>query len=139
MGPACLQAHRRTGASGIDRHQLSAPARALYENGGFVGYAVNQIALYCAPVIPQAVSADDDWNKAADTYFLDWAPRADFVGRPEMDLWALRTAVCQALDFDGDIGLAITAKSGFPQIQLIEAHQLPVPSSRRPAPTVTPE
>lgn len=102
----------------------AALARALYDNGGFVGYAVNQIALYSAPVVPQAASLDDGWNKAAETWFGDWAKRADFMGRPEMDPWAFQTQVCQALDFDGDPGVAIAADAGFPQVQIVDGWRI---------------
>lgn len=124
MAPAALHMHLRAGASGLDRVQIAALARALYDNGGFVGYAVNQIALYSAPVVPQAASFDDGWNKAAETWFGDWAKRADFIGRPEMDLWALQTQVCQALDLDGDAGVAITADAGFPQVQIVDGWRI---------------
>lgn len=124
MVAGLLGAGLRGFASGVDRVQLAALSRSLYDNGGFVGYAVNQIALYAAPVIPQAASADDTWNKAAETWFMDWAKRADFLGRPEMDLWAIQTQICQALDLDGDIGALVTAEVGFPQVQLVEGWRI---------------
>ena len=124
MHAGMLQYHARGGASGLDRTQLSALSRALYENGGFVGYAVNQIAIYSAPILPQAASDDDAWNTAAETRFMDWAKRADFLGRPEMDLWSLQIQVSQALDLDGDIGVSLTSESGFPQVQLIEGWRI---------------
>lgn len=124
MLPGQLHMQARAGASGLDRLQLSGLCRALYDNGGFVGYAVNQIALYSTPIVPQAATGDDNWNNEAETRFMDWAKRADFLGRPEMDLWSLQIQVSQALDLNGDIGVLLTSDAGFPQVQLIEGWRI---------------
>ncbi len=124
LTPAVLGAGGLPMTAGWQRVRLSALARALYDNGGFVGYAVNQIAFYSAPIIPQAASDDDAWNRQAEAYFADWARRADFYGRPGMDFWALQVESCQAIDLDGDIGALMTAEAGFPQVQLINGHRI---------------
>jgi len=110
--------------AGWERVRLSALARALYDNGGFVGYAVNQIAFYSVPVVPQAASANDAWNREAEAYFGEWARRADFYARPGMDFWGLQVEACQAIDLDGDMGALIAVEAGFPQVQLIDGHRI---------------
>lgn len=106
------------------RARLSAVTRALYDNGGYVGYAVNQIAFYSTPLYPQAASKDLGWNTEAEAYFADWSQRCDFLGRPEMDFYGLQQVASQGLDLDGDAGAVMTAEAGFPQIQLIEGWQI---------------
>lgn len=126
MVTAVLNSRLRASLSStdLDRVRLAGLARALYDNGGFVGYAVNQIALYAAPVIPQAASADDAWNKEAEAWWTDWAKRADFIGRPEFDLAGIQTLLCQQIDLDGDVGLALSAEAGFPQIQIVDGWRI---------------
>jgi capsid protein len=124
MVAAALQLQMRGGAMGMDRVQLAALSRALYDNGGFVGYAVNQIALCSTPVIPQAASDNDGWNQRAEAWFAEWSRKCDFVGRAEYDLWAIQTVISHAIDLDGDIGVALTGAGGFPQIQLIEGWRI---------------
>jgi capsid protein len=114
----------RVSATGPERRLLSALSRSLYENGGFVGYAVNQIALYSAPIWPQAASSDGDWNKRAEELFEEWAKTCDFCGRAEFDFWSLQTLISQAMDLDGDMGVLMTSEAGFPQIQLIEGWRI---------------
>lgn len=128
MVPASLMASR-IGVSGYDRVRVSALSRALYENGGLVGYAVNQIALYSVPVWPQAATKDKEWNRLAEGWFADWSKRSDFIGRPEIDLGALQVQVCHAIDLDGDIGVALVGDAGFPQLQLVEGWRIGTPST----------
>ena len=115
------------GATEQDRLLLSMLARALYENGGYVGYAVDQIAAYSAPIVPQAASADPEWNTKAEEWFFDWCKRADFYGRAELTFDGLQTLVSQACDLDGDIGVTINAESGIPQVQLIDGWRITNP------------
>ncbi len=106
------------------RVQLSALSRALYDNGGFVGYAVNQLAHYSSPVVPQSEAADLVWRARAEEWFADWCRRCDFLGRSEVGFYSLQTTVSQLMDLDGDVGSLITAEAGFPQIQLVEGWQI---------------
>lgn len=124
MVPASVYAGIRAVSWGGERVRISALSRALYDNGGFVGLAVNQIAFYSVPIIPQADSAKPDWNNKAELWFSDWARRADFYGRACIDFWSMQTLICQALDLDGDIGTLATFESGFPQIQLVEGWKI---------------
>lgn len=123
MVPAALTT-LRAGTSGYDRVRVAALARALYDNGGLPGYAVNQIALYSAQVWPQSAATDKVWARQAERWFNDWSSRCDFIGRPEVDLGAIETQVCQAIDLDGDIGVALVGDAGFPQIQLVEGWRI---------------
>lgn len=115
------------GACQQDRLWLSMLSRALYENGGYVGYAVNQIAHYSAPLCPQAASVDRDWNTQAEDWFRDWSKRSDFYGRAEVDFDGLQKLVSQACDLDGDIGVTVTEENGIPQVQLIEGWRITNP------------
>lgn len=123
MVPAALSV-LRSGTSGYDRVRTAALARALYDNGGLVGYAVNQIAIYSAPVWPQAATKNREWNRIAEAWFADWSKRCDFVGRDGIDLGALQIQISQAIDLDGDIGAAVVGDAGFPQVQLVEGWRI---------------
>lgn len=124
MVPAAVNVGSRPYSWGGERVRISALSRALYDNGGFVGLAVNQIAFYSVPIIPQADSKDSAWNNQAEAWFGDWSRRADFYGRSCVDFWSLQTLICQALDLDGDMGALATEDSGFPQIQLVEGWKI---------------
>lgn len=124
MVPASTTLRLAGAATGLERVQISALARALYDNGGFPAYAVNQIAIYSAPNLPQASTEDEAWNDRAEAIWADWSRRADFLGRPEFTLDAIQTIASQAIDLDGDVGLALTTASGFPQVQLIEGWRI---------------
>lgn len=115
------------GACENDRLYLSMLSRALYENGGYVGYAVNQIANYSAPVCPQAASENAEWNTKAEDWFERWCKRADFYNRAEIDFDGLQTLMSQACDLDGDIGITVTDESGIPQVQLIDGWRITNP------------
>lgn len=111
-------------ANGLNRLSLAGVARALYDNGGFPAYAVNQIALCSAPVIPQAATEDKGWNNEAEAVWNDWAKRCDFLGRPGIDVSAIQMLLSQGIDLDGDIGLAVTTDAGFPQVQIVEGWRI---------------
>ncbi len=119
LTPFGVMAGVRTHVSGIERTMLSSLARAVYDNGGLPSLAVNLLSMYSGPVRPQANTGDDGVNDVYEAYFGEWAKRADFYNRPEMDFWALQAAICQSVDLDGDVGVLMTAESGFPQVQVI--------------------
>lgn len=106
----------------FNRERLSFLARWLYDNDGLVAYAVDQIANYSVPIVPQAASASPEWNAKANAYFDSWAERADFTGR--FDFWMLQRLICKSSDFDGDIGAVMTSENGIPQLQLIETWRI---------------
>jgi hypothetical protein len=119
LTPFGVMAGVRTHVSGIERTMLSSLARAVYDNGGLPSLAVNLLSLYSGPIRPQANTGDDSVNDVYEVYFAEWAKRADFYNRPEMDFWALQSSICQSVDLDGDVGALMTAEAGFPQLQII--------------------
>lgn len=112
---------------GASRRQLSAIALALYDNGGWAAYAVDQIGLYSAGLIPQATTANEEANDAFESYWREWAKRCDFVGRPTHNLLAVQKEISQALDLFGDVGVLVTLENGWPQIQIIPGYQISTP------------
>lgn len=107
-----------------ERLALSGIARSLYDNGGYAAYAVDQIALYSAPLYPQAASSDDAWNDKAEAYFSQWSRRCDFQMRSTVDFAALQTMACNGIDLDGDAGFVMTGENGAPQLQFVEGWRI---------------
>ena len=70
--PPPLSSRYRTFVQSLNRERLAGLARYLYDNVGFVGYAVNSIANYSVPVIPRAQSPNTAWNKQADEWWGNW-------------------------------------------------------------------
>lgn len=105
-----------------NREKLSALGDYLYENCGRVSYAIDTIANYSAPIVPQSASPNTDWNIKADLHFFDWAKRADFTGR--FDFWKLQRFMCKAADTAGDIAALATSENGIPQIQLVDGWRI---------------
>src|SRR5262245_27302645 len=99
--PPALNYRFRTFVSSLNRERLAALARYLYDNVGFVGYAVNSIANYSVPVIPRAQSPNTEWNKLADEWWSNWCERADLTGRFHFD--TLQRLICKVVDTDGDM------------------------------------
>lgn len=67
--------------SKFNRLQLASVARYLWDNVGMVFYATDLVANYFTPMVPRAATLDRKWNEAANTFFDEWAERADFTGR----------------------------------------------------------
>jgi hypothetical protein len=107
---------------GLNRMQLAALGRYLVDNGGTASYAVGLIRDYSTPVIPQAASDEDDWNKQNEADFAAWSKVADFTGR--FSLSQLEEIISTLIDTDGDIGAAMTMKHGFPQVRLYESFDI---------------
>lgn len=113
--------------SELSRRELSLLARALYDNSGVAGMAVDMMGQYGAPVLTQAASPDSEWNEEADAVFDEFSERADFYGRPGATLdWLQFNASC-AMDLDGDTLPVLTREAGFPQLQFVEAHRIVTP------------
>ena len=104
------------------RLQLAFLGEYLYDNDGNVGYAVDQIANYSAPIVPMACTADQSVNKAYEDYFEDWCKRADFKGQHNFAM--LQRLACKAIDTTGDVLPLMDAAHGFPQVRLIEGSRI---------------
>ncbi|MBN8246428.1 MAG: phage portal protein [Verrucomicrobia bacterium] len=118
--------------SELSRRELSLLARALYDNSGVAGMAVDMMGHYGAPVLTQAASPDAKWNDEADLTFEEFAARADFYGRPGANLeWLQYNASC-SMDLDGDTLPVLTREAGFPQLQFVEAHRITTPGDTGP-------
>lgn len=113
-----------------DRIRLSEIARAIFDNNGWVGYAIEQTAIYCSPVWPQANSPSNDWNLAAEAYFRSWAEQADYYGRDAFDYAAQQAYISQAIDIDGDIGcVAVEEPTGI-KLRLIPGPLIVSPADK---------
>ena len=99
------------------RRDLAGMARWLYDDHPLVSYAVNQIALYSAPVMPLGASADAAANRLYNDYFQRWCYRADYSGRFHFN--TLEKLISIALDLDGDMVIHLTGAAGITQLQLI--------------------
>jgi hypothetical protein len=108
--------------NGLNRKLLAAVGRYLVDNGGVASYAVDTIANYSMPVRPHSVCEDKEAAKVYEDYFDEWAKRCDFTRRFNFD--ELQRIACRAIDSDGDIGVVITAKSGFPQIRFFDTFHI---------------
>lgn len=118
-------------ASGSERMQLSAIGRALYDNGGWVGYAIEQTAIYCTPVWIQPNTLSNDWNNAAEAYFRDWSRRCDFFRRDNLDFGGLQSLACQAIDVDGDMGCAAVEVDGEVVLKMVDGFNIGTPEGPR--------
>lgn len=123
--PPPLNPRYRTFVQSLNRERLAALARYLYDNIGFVGYAVNSIANYSVPVIPRAQSPNTTWNKLADEWWANWCERADLTGRFHFD--TLQRLICKAMDTDGDMLIVPVLDSGFPQVQMLPTWRVVTP------------
>jgi capsid protein len=123
--PPPLNPRYRVFVQSLNRERLAALARYLYDNVGFVGYAVNSIANYSVPVIPRAQSPDTVWNKLADEWWLNWCERADLTGRFHFD--TLQRLICKSVDTDGDMLIVPVLDSGFPQVQMLPTWRVVTP------------
>lgn len=108
--------------SAADRRTLGEFGAYLYDNNGMVSYAVDTICNYSGPIIPQAASADDDWNTAAEEVFCRWADQAEFTGR--FDFEEVQRQLLKGMTTGGDMLAVMVGENGFPQIQLHEAWQI---------------
>ncbi|MDE2100953.1 MAG: phage portal protein [Patescibacteria group bacterium] len=104
--------------NGLNRKLLSAIGRYLVDNATTAGYIVNQISDYCVPVIPRSQVSDIPTRKVFDTYWQNWAKRADYTRRYHFN--DIERLICMAIDAEGDIGAIITDEFGFPQVKLYD-------------------
>lgn len=107
---------------GLNRMQLAALGRYMVDNGGAAAYSVGIIRDYSTPVLPQAASDNDEWNKHNESDFAEWSKRADFTGR--FSLNKMQEIISTCIDTDGDIGAAVTMKNDFPQVRLYETFDI---------------
>jgi len=64
--------------TGGSRQELIKKAQWLYNNSGLAGGAVDKIARLVGPLIPQARTLDEKWNRLAEQAFNDAARNAAF-------------------------------------------------------------
>jgi hypothetical protein len=117
-----LSPETRGWVESLGRERLSGIARYLYDNTGVVSYAIDTLANYSVPLIPQAATDSDDWNTAAEAYFADWSVNAEFTGRFDFD--EVQRQIVKAIGTDGDLGILLTAENGLPQVQLVEGWRI---------------
>jgi hypothetical protein len=109
----------RTILQSFNRDKLAFLARYLYDNDGNVSYAVDQIANYCAPIIPMAATKDSNANTVYENYFDSWCKRCDFTGR--FHFGTLQRLICKSFDIEADILPEMRADHGFPQVKLYKS------------------
>ena len=96
-------------------------SRYLYDNDGIVRCAINDLARYSFPLIPQAKTDDPYWNMEAEALFSDWSSYADVGQRYGFE--ELQRLASIAIDRDGDVGIMFVRSAGF-RLQLIESHRI---------------
>jgi len=104
------------------RRRLMAFSRWLYANHGMVRGAVNDVARYAlgTGLTPQSQSAE---AKAYEDYFAEWSKVCDVAG--QFTFAQMQRMASIRMDVDGDIGfLMIGRQDAFPQLQLIESHNI---------------
>lgn len=117
----------RDGSSQIlDRRRLSQLTRWLCDNNGLVAYAIDTIANYSVPVVPQAATTDAGWNDAAELYFAEWSDQADHGRRFGFE--EIQRIACASTDLDGDIAVQAVYDGGV-KLVLIEAHRITTPTT----------
>lgn len=102
-----------------ERVELIDMGRYLYSNDGIVKGAIDDLARYSFPLVPQAVTDNAEWNFKAEAYFNDWASNADLKGR--MHFYDLQRLASICLDRDGDVGLLHVDTAEGVKLQIIEA------------------
>lgn len=106
------------------REELVRNMRSLRKNNGLVREFINSIALYSAPVTPQAQTDSHDWNSEAEDYYRRARQKADVTFR--FSGAELQRLASKSLDTDGEIFfLKVFDKvRGLPLLQAIETHRV---------------
>ena len=107
--------------SSWSRKEMASISRYLYDNDGIVRCAINDLARYSFPLIPQAKTDDPYWNMEAEALFQDWSSYADVGQRYGFE--ELQRLASIAIDRDGDVGIMFVRSAGF-RLQLIESHRI---------------
>jgi lambda family phage portal protein len=118
----------------MSRQTLMAKARALAANDGLTRGAIADKTRYSVGrgLIPQARTANQEWNTKAEDYWRQWCKIADVSGRYNFN--RIQRIISKAVDRDGDIGVVmVKTPNGFPQVQLVEAHRIGDPGLDTPA------
>jgi len=102
-----------------ERVELIEMGRYLYSNDGIVKGAIDDLARYSFPLIPQAITDNPEWNFSAEEYFNDWSVNADLKGR--MHFYDLQRLASICLDRDGDVGIIHVEDNDGVKLQIIEA------------------
>ena len=110
--------------NGMNRKMLAAVGRYLVDNCGVASYAVGTIANYSVPITPHSICEDKEAAKLFNEYFKEWAESemCDFTRRFTFN--DLQRIACMAIDSDGDIGVVMTLKAGFPQIRFFDTFHI---------------
>ena len=103
------------------RKEMGSISRYLYDNDGIVRCAINDLARYSFPLIPQAVTEDAYWNMEAEALFSDWSSYADVGQRYGFE--ELQRLASIAIDRDGDCGIMFVRSAGL-RLQLVESHRI---------------
>ena len=113
----------REPVTGYERTELLEMGRYLYANDGIVKGAIDDMARYATPLIPQADSGDPSWNNEAEKIFNDWSYTADIHRR--VDFYDLQRMASVCIDRDGDVGmLLVKDPTGGYAIQLVESDRI---------------
>jgi len=103
------------------RKEMASISRYLYDNDGIVHGAINDMARYSLPLMPQAISDDPYWNLDAEAIFKEWSHNADIGGRYGFD--EMQRLMSIAIDRDGDVGALFVRYNGL-KLQMIESHRV---------------
>lgn len=118
----------------LDEHaqrELVRRVRYLAKNDGVARELVNCMQIYAVGdgITPQASTASDAWNAAAEEYFASWARFPEVTGK--FTFAKLQKFVCRAFDVDGEIFAVKTEIDGVPKLQLVETQRVPLLSDEQ--------
>lgn len=108
-----------------DRERMVNNAREAFANNGFVRdiVACNDIYSVGDGIVPQAATADADWNAAAEDYFARWSRAVSLSGN--MTLAEATSLVSRRLDVDGEVYAVKTRDAaGLPRLFFVETHRV---------------
>lgn len=103
------------------RREMASLSRYLYDNDGVVRGAINDMARYSFPLLPQAKTDDAYWNHDAEEYFEDWANYCDASGRYGFSEFQKLLSI--GIDRDGDSGVLFAEDNGI-KLQYVESHRI---------------
>ncbi|MDB6024018.1 MAG: hypothetical protein JWM68_241 [Verrucomicrobiales bacterium] len=107
---------------GLNRKMAAAISRYLIDNGGVASYAVNQIANYSVPILPQGSTDDPVANTEYENFFALWSKQADYTRR--FTFADLQRIACIAIDADGDIGACMDGSTGAPKVRMYSTFRI---------------
>lgn len=105
--------------------QLVASARYCERNFGIAKEMVASTAIYTVGdgILAQARTSDEDFNRRATEFFLNWATNPDLSGM--FSFRKLQEIACRAMDTDGEVFfLKYERGKGIPRLEVLESQQL---------------